>query len=64
MASPPLAHTVWWAAAPPRRRIDHVAGAVMIADILTKAPARCVFNELMMLILRYAKDGVVVYAAK
>ena len=40
--------------------MKHVAGAVMIADILTKAPARQVLLELLQLIAAYAKDGIVV----
>ena len=38
--------------------VQHLPGKVMIADILTKAPARAVFLELVRLIDRYATDGV------
>lgn len=39
--------------------LKHVAGRVMIADILTKAQARAVFVELLNLLDRYAVDGIV-----
>ena len=38
--------------------MKHLPGKVMIADILTKAPARVVFIELLKLIDRYSVDGV------
>ena len=34
--------------------LEHVAGATMIADILTKACARAIYVELMQLIIDYA----------
>ena len=40
-------------------RLQHVAGKVMIADLLTKAPARAVFLELVRLLDDYARSGVV-----
>ena len=38
--------------------MQHLPGRVMIADILTKAPARVVFIDLLRLIDAYAKDGI------
>ena len=40
--------------------LQHVKGAVMIADILTKACARQVFIELLRLLDGYAASGQVV----
>ena len=37
--------------------VQHVAGAVMLADLLTKAQARPVFLELMRLLSGYATSG-------
>ena len=39
-------------------RLEHVAGAVMLADILTKAQARPVFLELLRLLDDFARSGV------
>ena len=39
--------------------LRHIAGRVMIADILTKALSRALFRELIGLFDRYAQDGVV-----
>ena len=39
-------------------RLEHVAGAVMIADILTKAQARPVFLELLRLLDAFSANGV------
>lgn len=38
--------------------LEHLAGARMIADLLTKAPARQMFRDLMALIDTYAASGV------
>ena len=38
--------------------MQHLPGRVMIADILTKAPARVVFIDLLRLIDAYAQDGI------
>ena len=38
--------------------MKHLPGRVMIADILTKAPARVVFIDLLRLIDAYAQDGI------
>ena len=37
---------------------QHVAGVVMLADILTKAVARPIFLELLRLLDSYARDGL------
>ena len=42
--------------------VVHLPGVVMVADLLTKAPAHVVFLELMLLIQNYAADGIVVIA--
>ena len=39
-------------------RMQHLPGKMMIADILTKAPARPIFLELVKLIDAYAKSGI------
>ena len=39
-------------------RMLHLPGNVMIADLLTKAPARALFLQLVKLIANYAADGV------
>ena len=38
--------------------MQHLPDRVMIADILTKAPARVVFIDLLRLIDAYAQDGI------
>ena len=38
--------------------LKHLPGRVMIADILTKAPARVVFTELIHLVRTYHEGGV------
>ena len=38
--------------------LKHLPGRVMIADILTKAPARVVFTELIHLVRAYHEGGV------
>ena len=40
--------------------LKHVKGAVMIADILTKACARAIFSELLRLLDDYAASGQVI----
>ena len=53
-----------WSGRPPRVvhreavSMQHLPGRVMIADILTKAPARVVFIDLLRLIDAYAQDGI------
>ena len=37
--------------------LEHVAGAVMIADLLTKPPARAVYLQLLALLASYAAAG-------
>ena len=37
--------------------LEHVAGTVMLADLLTKAVARAMFVELMRLMDEYAQSG-------
>ena len=37
--------------------VKHVAGSTMIADILTKAPARAIFIEMLRLLLAYPVSG-------
>jgi hypothetical protein len=39
--------------------LEHVKGAVMVADLLTKAQARTVFVELLRLLDAYSATGVV-----
>ena len=36
----------------------HVPGKVMVADLLTKAPARAIFLELVRLLDDYSRSGV------
>ena len=38
--------------------LKHVAGSTMLADLLTKACARAIFVSLLMLLDRFAVDGV------
>jgi hypothetical protein len=38
--------------------LRHVPGKVMIADLLTKAPARAIFLELVRLLDAYSRTGV------
>ena len=38
--------------------LKHLPGGVMIADILTKAPARVIYIDLLRLIDAYASDGI------
>ena len=38
--------------------MKHLPGRVMIADILTKAPARVIYIDLLRLIDAYASDGI------
>ena len=40
--------------------VKHVAGSTMIADLLTKAPARVVFVEMLRLLLAYPISGTAV----
>ena len=39
--------------------LSHVAGTVMVADILTKAVSRAIYHALMQLISTYAESGIV-----
>ena len=38
-------------------RLEHLPGKVMLADLLTKAPARAVFLELLKLMSQYHATG-------